>query len=186
MSEFESSSSGSVVTTTRGFCTGIAVRRTAGLVGCGVVVAQPPSTKPSIVSMKCRVRVIQREALIARSDVGAPGGEQQADAPRTLFIIIVRLRVGGKVRGWIGCILPGLRRSQRRAEGSDERFHNKAVPTNENRVGDARELQQHGAKPGIEPANVDTSGHPRRLSVLGPNVDAIAILVAPPLELRCP
>src|SRR5688500_10209809 len=103
-----------------------------------------------------------------------------------LPIVVFRLLVGGKVCGRINRVPPGLRRSQCSAEGSDEWLNDETVSTNENSAGDSRELQQHGAESGVEAANVDTSGHPRRLSILRPNVDAIAIRLAPCLELRCP
>src|SRR5215204_398521 len=105
---------------------------------------------------------------------------------QSLLVVVFRLRIGGKVGGWISRVPPRFRASQCSAEGSDERLNDETVPANENSAGDPRELQQHGAESGVEAANVDTSGHPRRLSVLRPNVDAIAVLLAPCLELRGP
>src|SRR5687767_9987459 len=103
-----------------------------------------------------------------------------------LLIVVFRLRVGGKVCGRITRVPPGLRRSQCSAEGSDEWLDDETVPTNENSAGDPRELQQRGAESAVEAANVDTSRHPRRLSILRPNVEAIPVLLPPCFDLRCP
>src|SRR5204862_8264211 len=73
MSEFESSSSGSVVTTTRGFCTGIAVRRTAGLVGYGAFVSASAESAPYFSADWTRANVSSHGPLGAQYRVWGDG-----------------------------------------------------------------------------------------------------------------
>ena len=103
-----------------------------------------------------------RAAGTQRSTSGSSSG-------RSLSILVLRLPVGGEVRGWIDRVPPGLRSSQCGAERSDDWLDDETVPTNEDSVGDFRKLQQHRTESGVEPAHVDTSRHPRRLSILGPH-----------------
>src|SRR5688572_12411441 len=87
---------------------------------------------------------------------------------RSLFIIVLTFRVRGQEGRRVGRVSPGVGRSQCSAERSGAWLHHETVPANENRIGDTRELQQHGAEPGVQAPNVDTSSHASRLSILGP------------------
>src|SRR6185312_3595837 len=104
----------------------------------------------------------------------------------SLLIVVLWRRVGSEVCGGIGCVLPSSRSSQRGAERSHQWFDNEAVLANEDRIGDSRELQQHGAELGVEASDVDASDHPRRPPILEPNVHSVAVLLAPCLEIRRP
>ena len=87
------------------------------------------------------------------------------------------------MRGGIVREPPGLRTSKRRAERADERLDDNPILAHEHRIGDASELEEHRAELGVEAANIDKGRDARDAPVGVGDVDAVAVALAPGLNL---
>jgi hypothetical protein len=99
-----------------------------------------------------------------------------ATHPRTLWVVVVRTGVSSEERRWITGKLPRVGTPKRRGVGGDLRFNNETVTPNKNCLGGSNKVEQCCPKLGIESPYIDARHHRAYATILGPHIDAVAIL----------